>query len=62
MFEYLEKFKRAVIISLTFMMALVLLLSTIELGWLIIKEIGMPPLFFSILTNCSIFLVFSCWS
>lgn len=45
MFEYLKKFKRAVIISLTIMMAFVLLLSTIELGWLIIKDIISPPLF-----------------
>lgn len=45
MFEYLKKFKRAVIISLTVMMALVLLLSTIELGWLIIKDISTPPVF-----------------
>ncbi len=45
MFEYLKKFKRAIIISLTVMMALVLLLSTIELGWLIIKDISTPPVF-----------------
>jgi len=32
MFEKLKKFKKILIISLTFMMALVLLLSTIELG------------------------------
>ena len=45
MFEYLKKFKRAIIISLTVMMALVLLLSAIELGWLIIKDISTPPVF-----------------
>ena len=45
MFEYLKRFKRAIIISLTFMMALVLLLSTIELGWLIVKDISTPPIF-----------------
>ncbi|MFN3479453.1 MAG: phosphate-starvation-inducible PsiE family protein [Thermodesulfovibrionales bacterium] len=45
MFEYLKKFKRAIIISLTVMMASVLLLSTIELGWLIIKDISTPPVF-----------------
>jgi|GEM_PF-4945972 len=38
MFEKLKKFKRILIISLTLMMALVLLLSTIELGWVIAKE------------------------
>lgn len=45
MFEYLKKFKRSIIISLTVMMAFVLLLSTIELGWLIIKDILTPPIF-----------------
>jgi uncharacterized membrane protein (DUF373 family) len=45
MFEKLKKFKRILIISLTFMMALVLLLSTIELGWIIAKDVVSPPLF-----------------
>jgi len=45
MFEKLKKFKKIVIISLTFMMALVLLLSTIELGWIIAKDVVSPPLF-----------------
>lgn len=45
MFEYLKKFKRAVIISLTVMMSFVLLLSTVELGWLIIKDVSSPPVF-----------------
>lgn len=45
MFEYLKKFKRTIIMSLTVMMAFVLLLSTIELGWLIIKDTITPPLF-----------------
>lgn len=45
MIEYLKRFKRSVIISLTVMMALVLLLSTIELGWLIIWDVLTPPIF-----------------
>jgi len=45
MFEYLRKFKKAIVISLTVMMALVLLLSVVELGWLILKDIISPPLF-----------------
>jgi uncharacterized membrane protein (DUF373 family) len=45
MFEKLKKFKRILIISLTFMMVLVLLLSTIELGWIIAKDVVSPPLF-----------------
>jgi uncharacterized membrane protein (DUF373 family) len=45
MFEYLKKFKQILISSLTLMMALVLLLSTIELGWVISKDIVTPPVF-----------------
>lgn len=45
MFEYLRKFKQVVISSLTVMMAFVLLLSTIELGWIIVKDVITPPLF-----------------
>ena len=45
MFEYLRKFKQGVISSLTVMMAFVLLLSTIELGWIIVKDVISPPLF-----------------
>lgn len=45
MFEYLKKFKSVVIISLTVMMSFVLLLATVELGWLIIKDVSTPPVF-----------------
>ncbi len=45
MFEKLKKFKRILIIFLTLMMALVLLLSAIELAWIIAKDISTPPLF-----------------
>lgn len=45
MIEYLRKFKKAIILSLTLMMGLVLLLATIELGWLIVTDIISPPLF-----------------
>ena len=43
MITYIKKFERLLILSLVFMMALVLLLSTIELGWVIIKDIMSPP-------------------
>lgn len=43
MFEYLKKFKKVIVISLTIMMAIVLLLSAIELGWLIIVDMITPP-------------------
>ncbi|MBI5100413.1 MAG: phosphate-starvation-inducible PsiE family protein [Nitrospirae bacterium] len=45
MFEYLRKFKKVLISSLTLMMAFVLLLSAIELGWVIVKDVITPPVF-----------------
>lgn len=45
MFEYLKKFKQIIISSLTVMMSLVLLLATVELGWIIVKDIVSPPQF-----------------
>jgi uncharacterized membrane protein (DUF373 family) len=45
MFEYLRKFKKILISSLTLMMAFVLLLSAIELGWVIAKDVITPPVF-----------------
>jgi len=45
MFEYLRKFKKILISSLTLMMAFVLLLSAIELGWVIVKDVITPPVF-----------------
>jgi uncharacterized membrane protein (DUF373 family) len=41
--EYLKKFERLIIISLIFMMIIVVSLSTIELGWIIVKDIITPP-------------------
>ena len=43
--SYLKKFERIIVISLFGMLALTITLTTIELGWLIIKEIITPPLF-----------------
>jgi uncharacterized membrane protein (DUF373 family) len=40
------KFERVIVVSLVIMMSLVVLLATIELGWIIIKDIITPPLFF----------------
>lgn len=45
MIEAIKKFERAIVISLLVMMSLVVLLATIELGWIIIKDIITPPLF-----------------
>jgi uncharacterized membrane protein (DUF373 family) len=44
MLDFLKKFEHAVIISLISMMILVVLLSTIELAWIIIKDIVSAPL------------------
>lgn len=45
MFDYLKKFKRFLIIIITIMMGIVLLLSTVELCWVIINDILSPPVF-----------------
>jgi len=43
MLELLKKFEKAVTVSLVAMMAVVVLLATIELGWIIIQDIITPP-------------------
>ncbi len=43
MLEYLKKFERIIITALIVMMTLVVFLSTVELGWIIIKDIMSPP-------------------
>jgi uncharacterized membrane protein (DUF373 family) len=43
--EFLKKFKRVLISALTVMMAFVLLLATIELGWVIGRDVITPPVF-----------------
>ena len=45
MIEKIRKFEKMVIFFLVIMMALVLLLATVELGWIILKDIITPPLF-----------------
>ena len=44
--KYLEKGERVIVLSLLVMMVSVVFLSTVELGWLIIKDISTPPIFF----------------
>lgn len=44
MFDYLRKYKQALVKVLTVMMSFVLLLATVELGWIIIQDIISPPL------------------
>lgn len=44
MFAYLKKFEALITNALMVMMALVILLATVELGWFIIKDLLSPPL------------------
>jgi uncharacterized membrane protein (DUF373 family) len=43
MLDQLKKFEKAVTATLVVLMAVVVLLATIELGWIIIKDIITPP-------------------
>lgn len=45
MIKYLHKFERVVIAVLILMLALVILLSVVELGWVLIRDISKPPIF-----------------
>ena len=45
MIKYLHKFERVVIAALILMLALVILLSVLELGWVLIRDISKPPVF-----------------
>jgi len=45
MLSYLKKFEKIIVTALIVMMGLVILLATIELGWVIIKDIITPPYF-----------------
>lgn len=44
MIKHIKIFEKMIVFALVVMMALVLLLSTVELGWVIIKDIVSPPL------------------
>ncbi|MBN1849549.1 MAG: phosphate-starvation-inducible PsiE family protein [Deltaproteobacteria bacterium] len=41
--KYLEKVERMIVVSLLFMMLLVVILSTVDLGWVTIKDVITPP-------------------
>jgi len=45
MHDLLKKFEKAITVTLVVMMAIVVLLATIELGWIIVKDIITPPVF-----------------
>jgi uncharacterized membrane protein (DUF373 family) len=46
MTKWLRTFEHMIIRSLIYMMALIILISTIELGYLLVKDIVSPPVFF----------------
>ena len=41
--RFMKLFEKVVVLSLIAMMALIILLSTVELGWIILKDIITPP-------------------
>jgi uncharacterized membrane protein (DUF373 family) len=43
---WLRRFEHAIIRTLIFMMAIIILISTVELGYLLIKDIISPPILF----------------
>jgi uncharacterized membrane protein (DUF373 family) len=45
MIQHIKQFEKMIIFALVVMMSLVLLLSTLELAWIISKDIASPPLF-----------------
>lgn len=42
--DFLKKFERIIVISLITMMMIVVVLTTVELGWIIIRDIITPPI------------------
>ncbi len=46
MTEIMKKFERIVVHTLIVMMMVVVALATVELGWIIVKDIMSPPIFF----------------
>lgn len=44
MLKFLTKFERTIVTALIVMMGLTILLATVELGWLIIKDVISPPI------------------
>ena len=45
MLHLIKRFEKGVILVLVLLMAVVLLLSTVELAWIIIKDVMSPPVF-----------------
>ena len=45
MLKHIEKFERVINVALLVMLAVVLLLATVDLGWIILRDILTPPVF-----------------
>ncbi|MFZ5450713.1 MAG: phosphate-starvation-inducible PsiE family protein [Thermodesulfobacteriota bacterium] len=45
MSRYLKLFEKFIVCSLLIMMAITILLATVDLGWIIVKDISTPPVF-----------------
>lgn len=45
MINYLRKFEHVVVATLILMLAIVILLSVVELGWVLVEDITKPPIF-----------------
>ena len=45
MLHHLQRFERVIILALTIMMAIVLLLATIELAFILVQDVVSPPVF-----------------
>ena len=51
MLQFIKKFEHYIVIALIAMMVLVILVSTVELGWIIIKDFLNPPTFYLEITD-----------
>jgi len=51
MIELIKKFERYIVSALVVMMVLVVLVATVELGWIIIKDIMNPPMFLLVIAD-----------
>ena len=51
MIELIKKFERYIVSALIVMMVLVVLVATVELGWIIIKDIMNPPMFLLVIDD-----------
>ena len=51
MIELIKKFERYIVSALIVMMVLVVLVATVELGWIIIKDVMNPPMFLLVIDD-----------